>query len=215
MPVDTGLNKEGMIYQRDQYAKGGLGVRYWDYRDRVAFQYIIGKDILDAGCGEGITLEKLTMLFPDCTVVGIDTEPENLELCRSYNLPVLEGSLYSLPFADASFDTVLFSEVIEHLEKPEKALSEIWRVLRPGGRVIIIFPNDRTFMLARLAMGMVREALYDPGHVRQWTPGQIRKSLCRTGFIPVSARSIPFLFWQTSLHHVSVGEKRCDSVGAV
>lgn len=58
MPVDTTLEKEGMIYQRDQYAKGSLGVRYWDYRDRVAFQHIIGNDILDAGCGEELAAGK-------------------------------------------------------------------------------------------------------------------------------------------------------------
>ncbi len=210
MPVDTGLNKEGMIFQRDQYAKGGLGVRYWDYRDRSALQHVIGNDILDAGCGEGITLEKLVKLFPKAHVVGIDTEPENLEICRKHGLPAQEGSLYALPFADASFDTVLFSEVIEHLDTPEKALSEIFRVLRPGGRVIIIFPNDRTFLLARLAIGMIREAFYNPGHVRQWTPRQIRKSLNAIGFVPIAGSSIPFLFWSISLHHIAVAEKTHD-----
>ena len=207
MPVDTGLNREGMIYQREQYAKGGIGVRYWDYRDRVAFRHVTGNDILDAGCGEGITLEKLTRLFPERRVLGIDTEAENLEICRRHRLPVQEGSLYALPFADASFDTVLFSEVIEHLDSPGKALSEIYRVMRPGGRVIIIFPNDRTFMLARMAMGMVREALYDPGHVRQWTPRQIRQALREEGFLPLAAHSIPFLLWPISLHHIAVAEK--------
>jgi ubiquinone/menaquinone biosynthesis C-methylase UbiE len=208
MPVDTGLNKEGMIYQRDQYAKGGLGVRYWDYRDDQAFQYVIGHDILDAGCGEGITLEKLVRLFPEKRVVGVDTEPENLEICLRHKLPVQEGSLYALPFADESFDTVLFSEVIEHLDRPEKALSEIYRVLRPGGRAVIIFPNDRTFMFARLAMGMVREAFYDPGHVKQWTPGGIRKALSEAGFASLVSLSIPFVCWPLCLHHISVAEKK-------
>lgn len=208
MPVDTGLKREGMIFQRDQYAKGGLGVRYWDHRDRVAFRYVTGSDILDAGCGEGITLEKLVKLFPKTHVVGIDTEPENLEICRKHGLPVRSGSLYALPFADASFDAVLFSEVIEHLSEPEKALTEIFRVLRPGGKVIIVFPNDRTFFLARLALGMVREAFYDPGHVRQWTPRQIQRALGAAGFVPLAAHSIPFLFWSICLHHVAVAQKK-------
>lgn len=115
--------------------------------------------------------------------------------------------MYALPFADSSLDTVLFSEVIEHLDTPDKALSEIYRVLRPGGRVIIIFPNDRTLMMARLAMGMIREALYDPGHVHQWTPRQLRLALRDEGFLPVAARSIPFLFWPVSLHHIAVAQK--------
>jgi len=213
MPVDTGLNKEGMIYQREQYAKGGLGVRYWDYRDSSAFRYVIGTDILDAGCGEGITLEKLTRLFPERRVLGIDTEPENLEICRRHQLPVQEGSVYSLPFADASFDTVLLSEVIEHLDTPAKALSEIHRVLRPGGRAIIIFPNDRTFMLARLAMGMFLEAFYDPGHVMQWTPAKIRLALKKAGFTTVTGNNLPFFFWQLSLHHLAVADKEQTTGG--
>lgn len=207
MPVDTGLNKEGMIYQRDQYAKGGIGVRYWDYRDDTALRHVIGTDLLDAGCGEGITLEKLVKLFPEAAVVGVDTEPENLEICRTHGLPVQAGSVYELPFSDASFDTVLFSEVIEHLDAPEQALREIRRVLRPGGRVIIIFPNDFMFKLSRIMTGMIREAFYDPGHVKQWTPRQIRKTLQALGFTLLSARSIPFLFWPVCLHHVIAARK--------
>lgn len=212
MPVDTGLNKDGMIYQRERYAEGGISVRYWDYRDSVAFRYVVGSDILDAGCGEGITLDKLTKLFPECRIVGIDSEPENIEICRRYQLPVLEGSIYELPFADASIDTILFSEVIEHLDTPKKALSEIYRVLRPKGRVIIIFPNDRTCMLARLTMGMFREALYDSGHVCQWTPAKISKALIFEGFTQIVAMSIPLLSWHLSLHHVCVGEKDISNV---
>lgn len=207
MPVDTGLAKEGMIYQREQYARGGVGVRYWDYRDRAAFAHLVGEDILDAGCGEGITLEKLVRLFPDRRPVGVDTEPENLEICRRHRLPVQEGSLYALPFAAASFDTVLFIEVIEHLDDPATALAEIRRVLRPGGRAVIIFPNDRMFKLARLLTGKLREAFYDPGHVRQWTPAQIRQALHKIGLRVVAARNLPFVFWGISLHHLVVAEK--------
>ena len=207
MPVDTGLNKEGMIYQREQYAKGGLGVRYWDFRDRVAFKYVQGDSILDAGCGEGITLEKLVQTFPGKNIVGIDTESENIEIGQRYELPVRFGSLYDIPFADASFDCVLFSEVIEHLDQPNRALAEIHRVLVPGGRAIIIFPNDFMFLVSRLLTGMIREAFYNPGHVKQWTPGAIRKSLKLSGFRALTGRSIPFLFWPISLHHVVVAEK--------
>jgi 2-polyprenyl-3-methyl-5-hydroxy-6-metoxy-1,4-benzoquinol methylase len=207
MPVDTGLSKEGMIYQREQYEKGGLGVRYWDYRDNVAFEHVTGNDILDAGCGEGITLEKLVNLFPEARVVGIDTEPENIGICTKHGLPVQEGSVYEIPFADASFDTVLFSEVIEHLDTPEEALTEIRRVLKPGGRVVIIFPNDLMFKVSRIMTGMIKEAFYDPGHVKQWTPGKIRRSLASLGFSGIKGQSLPFVFWPICLHHVVVAEK--------
>lgn len=207
MPVDTNLAKEGMIYQRDQYAKGGLGVRYWDYRDKVALSHVTGKRIVDIGCGEGITLEKLVRLYPDRQIVGIDSEPENIKICQIHGLPIQYGTVFDLPFEDNSIDCILFFEVIEHLYEPEKALAEIRRVLKPLGRLALIFPNDRMFMISRLLTGMFREAFYDAGHVRQWTPSKIRKALKAAGFSILVQRNLPFLFWSISLHHLSVAEK--------
>ena len=207
MPVDVGLNKEGMIYQREQYAKGGIGVAYWDYRDRSVFRYVRGQTILDVGCGEGITLEKLLRVFPGKQISGIDAESENIEICRQQGLPIVPGDVYQLPIADASVDCVLFLEVIEHLPEPERALAEIRRVLRPGGRVIIIFPNDAMFKIARIMTGMIREAFYDPGHVMQWVPGKIRRALHSLGFSVVAAHSLPFVLWPVSLHHLCVADK--------
>jgi SAM-dependent methyltransferase len=212
MPVDVGLNKDGMIYQRDQYAKGGIGVRYWDYRDDVAFRYVTGDVIVDVGCGEGITLEKLLKTFPGKNIRGVDAEAENIEICTAHKLPVIAGDVYQLPFEDDIVDCILFSEVIEHLDQPERALSEIRRVLRPGGRVIIIFPNDFMFKISRIMTGMIKEAFYDPGHVKQWTPGTIRKSLGSLGFSVITGHSLPFVCWPICLHHVVIAEKSRDAV---
>ena len=207
MPVDTNLEKEGIIYQRDQYAKGGLGVRYWDYRDKVALNQVVGNRIIDIGCGEGISLEKLVKCYPDKRIIGIDSEPENIDICQKHGLPVQYGTVFNLPFDSDSIDCVLFFEVIEHLDEPEKALEEIHRILKPGGRLILIFPNDRMFMISRILTGMVKEAFYDAGHVIQWTPSKIRKALKAVGFSLVAQRNLPFLFWVFSLHHLAVAHK--------
>ncbi len=206
MPVDTNLEKDGMIYQREQYAKGGIGAKYWNYRDAVALGYVKGKRVVDVGCGEGITLEKLVKLYPDKQIMGIDSEPENIDICTKQGLPVQYGSVYNLPFDAASIDCVLFFEVIEHLDEPIRALLEIYRVLKPGGRLILIFPNDLMFMISRLLTGMLKEAFYNSGHVRQWTPFKIKKALHSTGYKIVKHRSIPFQFWAISLHHIVAAE---------
>ena len=208
MPVDTNLAKKGMIYQREQYAKGGLGARYWDYRDKAALGHIAGDRIVDIGCGEGITLEKLVTLYPDRQIVGIDSEPENIDICQKHGLPIQYGTVFDLPFEDNAIDCVLFFEVIEHLDEPEKALAEIRRILKPGGRLILIFPNDRMFMISRLLTGMVKEAFYDAGHVMHWTPSKIRKALKASGFSPVAQCNLPFPFWPISLHHLAIAEKQ-------
>ena len=81
------------------------------------------------------------------------------------------------------------------------------RILKTGGRLIIVIPNDRTFLLARLAMGMVKEAFYDAGHERQWKPGEVKDLLKDAGFRIASGRSLPFLFWHTSLHYIIAADK--------
>ena len=128
MPVNAYSDDNDALLQREQYAKGGLGTKYWDYRDRRALHYIKDDRILDLGCGEGITLEKLISMGSGSHIVGLDIDPENIEICRAHSLPVLAGSVFDLPFSSDSLDTVVFSEVIEHLEDPESAIAEIHRV---------------------------------------------------------------------------------------
>ncbi len=106
----------GELLQREQYAKGGIGRWYWDYRDRRTLSYIgEEKNILDLGCGEGITLEKILRRFPDRNVLGIDYAGEKVRICKEHHLPARQGSAYALDLEDHSWDCCLLLEVIEHL----------------------------------------------------------------------------------------------------
>lgn len=203
MPVDHDLPSEGLIYQREQYAKGGVGRKYWDYRDAAILSLITTeKQVVDIGCGEGITLERMIRRFPEKSVFGIDRCVENVEICRRLDLPVALGSVYDLCLGNGAVDCCLLTEVIEHLDDPGRALDEIRRVLNPGGLLVLLFPNDRMFKIARLATLKIREAFYDPGHVRQWTPGDMTAELRDRGFRISSNRNLPFMFWNMSLHHL-------------
>jgi 2-polyprenyl-3-methyl-5-hydroxy-6-metoxy-1,4-benzoquinol methylase len=209
MPVHPHLPKEGMIYQREQYAKGGMGRWYWDYKDRTAFSYILPRHrrIVDLGCGEGIALEKLVRSFPGKDAIGIDLERENIAICKSHGLSAIYSDVYDLALKGDSFDVCLCIDVFEHLTKPLEALRGIHRILRRDGRLIMMIPNDRNFFAARLAMGMVREAFYDAGHEKQWRPSEVWDLLRREGFSIKALKNLPFLFWQTSLHHLVVADK--------
>ena len=205
MPV-TGGKRQREISQRGQYAKPGVGRMYWNYRDRLVLSYVTGRKILDAGCGEGITLEKLVRRFPDADVQGIDVDPENVVICREHGLPVTQASLYELPYDDGVFDTSILLEVLEHLDHPEKAVSELARVTRPGGRILILYPVDWAMFLARAICLRFREARFDPGHVRQWNVRALGHLLWQCGMRPIARRCLP-LWPPFMLHGLCVGER--------
>jgi len=209
MPVNEKQISGETIYQRQQYMKGGLGRRYWDYRDNVALSVLDEADmvIVDLGCGEGITLEKMVARFKAGSIVGVDVIPENVAICLDHNLPVRQGNLYDLDLADGSVDAVTLMEVIEHLERPEAAVRQIHRILKPGGKLVIVFPNDAIVKVARLLTLKFKEAAYDPGHTRQWTPGDMRLLLNGAGFTVFFSKSIPFRWYPISLHCVVAARK--------
>jgi SAM-dependent methyltransferase len=195
--------------QRSQYEKGGPGKWLREFRDQRIFS-LLRKDchrVVDLGCGEGITLERLTKEFPDKKCLGVDLSTFNIETCRSYKLPVACGDIYHLGLKTASMDCCLLLDVIEHLKEPEAVLEEILRVLRPGGTLILVFPNDRMFFLSRLLFLKLKEAFYDAGHIRQWQPKKMRELLQKKGFRVGHFSSLPFLFWPVSLYHLIEAHK--------
>jgi SAM-dependent methyltransferase len=197
------------LCQRDQYEKGGIGRWYWDYRDQKTLAYIQDeKVIFDAGCGEGITLEKLVRKYPQRQVMGIDCSIENVNVCKQFGLPVQIGDVYGIGYKDGSIDCCVFMEVIEHLHDPQRALGEIRRVLRKGGLLLLLFPHDRLFKAARLACFKIREAYAPSGHVKQWTPKEMRQTLEDTGFDIEEEKYLPFRFWFCSIHCLMVARKK-------
>jgi len=90
--------------------------------------------VLDLGCGPGTISADLAALVPDGFVIGVDRAPEIIETTTpSTNLSFEVGDVYDLAFDDASFDVVHAHQVLQHLPDPAAALSELRRVLVPGG----------------------------------------------------------------------------------
>jgi SAM-dependent methyltransferase len=94
--------------------------------------------ILDVGCGTGANLQ---MLANYGVAEGVDISPEALEFCRVRGLSKVKlGPAEALPFEDASFDLVTGLDVVEHLDDDVAGLSEMRRVLRPGGHALLFVP---------------------------------------------------------------------------
>jgi SAM-dependent methyltransferase len=100
---------------------------------------VAGKRVLDAGCGPGLYSEEL--LFRGAELVALDGSAAMVELARKRlgsRARVIHADLADpLPFAESEFDLVVCALVIHHLEDREACLRELFRVLRPGGRLVV------------------------------------------------------------------------------
>ncbi len=93
----------------------------------------VGKKGIEIGIGSGIFAEQLGINF------GIDPSESMLALARKRNLNVVKGFAENLPFPDGSFDFAAFITSICFIEHPEKAISEAYRIIKTGGKIIIAF----------------------------------------------------------------------------
>lgn len=117
-------------------------------RVRTIFEWVNPQDgdlILDMPCGRGFYLNMFRYVSK-CRLVGADLDWDVLEKARQNvgHLPDVilnHASIYHLPYADNTFDAVILSEVLEHLEGDIDGLREAYRVLKPGGVVAITVPN--------------------------------------------------------------------------
>ena len=103
-----------------------------------------GMRLLDVGCGPGSITRGLAERLAPGQVIGLDLSHETLAAARQdaaardlANLQYEQGSVYDLPFPDASFDVVFAHQVLQHLREPGTALREMLRVVRPGGLVAV------------------------------------------------------------------------------
>jgi ubiquinone/menaquinone biosynthesis C-methylase UbiE len=103
-----------------------------------AFPDLHGRRVLEVGCGRGHLLQILQEAGADA--VGIDTNPQAIATGVTSGMAV--GDAERLAYPDRSFDAVVSVHAIEHLEDLDGALEEMVRVLRPGGRMLLIYPAE-------------------------------------------------------------------------
>ena len=138
---------------------------------------------LDAGTGTGPLAFALAPLVRE--VVAVDLVPEMLAQARARagehpNVELVEGDLYALPFPDGSFDLVASARTLHHLDDPGAAVHELGRVLRAGGRALVIdqvAPDDER----GAALQEQIERLRDPSHVRTLPDGELQELLASAG----------------------------------
>lgn len=110
-----------------------------------------GKRVLEVGCGTGLILSRIAAGASEA--VGVDLSKGMLRSAAERGLSVAVGSATELPFPDDSFDVVCSFKVLAHVPDIHRALAEITRVTRPGGRMVLEFYNPWSvrYLAKRLA----------------------------------------------------------------
>ena len=149
-------------------------------------------NILDIGCGCGhflkhLKTKKLTLLY------GLDVNPHSLKITKNKNITtkINMGDIYSLPYELCTFDIIILTEIIEHLEYPEKALKSIYDILKPGGLLLITTPNRMGLMHAsrpsikyifRSIKRILGKAVCDRYHINEYFSFELSKLLKKQKF---------------------------------
>jgi SAM-dependent methyltransferase len=152
---------------------------YWFRRHEAAYEallpYCRDAVVLEAGCGEGYGAALLATVAR--TVVGLDYDLlTTTHVARTYpQVHMVRGNLVGLPLASGSVDVVANLQVIEHLWDQPGFLAECWRVLRPGGHLLITTPNRITFSPGR-------DTPLNPFHTRELSAAELTSLLVDAGF---------------------------------
>ncbi|MDC1183602.1 class I SAM-dependent methyltransferase [Gammaproteobacteria bacterium] len=179
--------------------------------------------MLDLGCGEGRHIFGAMQKFPNLQCVGLDPHLESLdksleglELFESLSnktTTFLSGSAYSLPFGDSTFDLVVCSEVLEHLHEYRDAISEINRVLKPGGKFLASVPAE---FPEKICWALSTEYQNQPGgHLRIFKRKNLINDVSQRGFNFIQSERfhsvhsaywwLRCLFWKSQETNILVG----------
>lgn len=172
-----------------------------DYRESLVMRAIRrldpppGRDAVDAGAGAGSMALRLARV--GFRVTAVDGSPAFVQRLTGLMASApggphraLQGDMHALPVADRSADLVVCAEVLEHLDDDAVAAAELWRVMRPGGALVVSVPA-----------GPRRYDWTDhwAGHRRRYTTAALVTLLENAGFREVEAR--PWGFPVTGFYH--------------
>ena len=179
--------------------------RMWWYRAlhaRIidALAGVTGR-VLDAGCGTGGLLAALAVRAPSLRPVGLEFSPAAGRAAAKSGAPVVRGSVNAMPFADASFDAAIAADLLCHAAvDPPAALSELRRVLHPGGRLVVNMPAYAWLMSAHDRR--VHNA-------RRQTAAELRADLAAAGFSRIEVG-----YWNGLLLPLMIAERKLLARGA-
>ena len=144
--------------------------------------------LLEVGCGGGnhlLSMEKLGW-----SVKGIDIDPKAVQACQKLGLPAENATIGQMADRNEKFDAVVMSHVIEHVHDPRKMIEDAYKLLKPGGQLVLITPNIESF--SKFIFGSNWLALDPPRHLVIFNMRSLKKLMSSVGFNTVADTSIRF-----------------------
>lgn len=152
---------------------------YWFRRHEVVYRHCVDicadREVLEAGCGEGYGADLIAATARRVVAVDYDEATVSHVRARYPQVEVRTANLTALPLPDQSVDVVVNFQVIEHLWDQPQFVAECFRVLRPGGRLLVSTPNRITFTPGS-------DTPVNPFHTRELDAAELIELLADGGF---------------------------------
>lgn len=170
--------------------------------------------VLDIACGTGEFERMVLAETPTQQIIGVDISEQMLTIAKQKNnsFPNVSfqiASASSLPFAGSNFDVVVSANAFHYFDDPVAALEEMKRVLKLGGRVVIL-DWCRDFLVCQICDGFLN--LFDPAHRQCYTLKEFHDLLTASGFVVERSEKIRFgWIWGLMIATVTPDNKHNDN----
>ncbi|MCH7973862.1 MAG: class I SAM-dependent methyltransferase [Bacteroidetes bacterium] len=171
-----------------RYLVGNFFQSIHDLIEQIKFS-----SILDIGCGEGHLLKSFELKINNLKCAAVDLDQDEVQDAKK-NLPFCDvkvASVYSLPYEKKEFELVICTEVLEHLEEPEKAVIEIERVT--SKYIILSVPREPLWRLMNIArLSYLRNLGNTPGHLNHWSSASFKAFVSKRLKVQKIVKSVPW-----------------------
>lgn len=142
------------------------------------------QNILDVGCASGWLLSELKKEFKKTEAFGIDVYGKAIDYGKKLykNINLKKANAHKIPYPDKSFDVIVCSEVLEHVEDPDKVIKEMKRVLRRNGSLVVeIDTGNWLFKFVWFFWTNVRKGVWRDSHIHIFNTDKLKKYFIKNG----------------------------------
>lgn len=193
--VETGLTDSAIAHhyaEESLYSRlSGVGVGGQSAEDEVRYAFSVAfmkasgcltGALADIGCSRGGFIRYLATQLPSITATGVDCDARSLAALAGDGYDTIEGDVFALPFADDKKEMLSYFHVLEHIYDVDAALAEAWRVLKPGGALLVEVPDTTSYFQKETYVGPMFW-LGMKEHVNHFTPASLQHYFRRNGFV--------------------------------